>query len=148
MSSKDKLYSYYNSDYGQAVMVDEETFKALTKSDRKIRYFEEDLKQEQKSRDEQGEVYYKPSREDSLDRLTENNIVFADNSIDTEKSAMLNMLKDCLHLLDKQEREIILAIYFDGKSEFNLSAETGIPKTTIHNRKIKTLAKIRRLFKG
>ena len=61
---------------------------------------------------------------------------------------MLNMLKDCLHLLDKQEREIILAIYFDGKSEFNLSAETGIPKTTIHNRKIKTLAKIRRLFKG
>lgn len=55
---------------GKSVEVTDEVYKVYTKYDRKMRYFEKDLKQERLAYDELGNIIKRvPSREDSLDRL-------------------------------------------------------------------------------
>ena len=55
---------------GKSVEVTDEVYKVYTKYDRKMRYFEKDLKQERLVYDELGNIIKRvPSREDSLDRL-------------------------------------------------------------------------------
>lgn len=142
----DKRLYYIN---GQPVEVPQKVFDALVESDNKIRYFEHDLKVNRKVlRD--GEVIQLPSREDSLDRLLELHIQFADKSADVaggvERAMMADELHQCLTLLDADEQELIQALYFDGHTERSWSKATGIPRMTICNRKYRILAKIRKLM--
>ena len=51
----------------------------------------------------------------------------------------------CLDKLSPEKREIINRIYFLGYSLRQLSAETGIPYMTIQHRKVKILAKLKKL---
>lgn len=55
-------------------------------------------------------------------------------------------LHQCLELLPKGERKLIHALYFEGKSERQLAKQTHIPRMTIHDRKEKTLRKLRKLM--
>lgn len=59
---------------------------------------------------------------------------------------MIAKMHRCLELLDKPERTLIVQLYLFDKSERQLSAETGIPYMTIHDRKIKILGKIKKLL--
>jgi len=59
---------------------------------------------------------------------------------------MLEKLKICLETLSEQERLLIDALYFQGKSERQLSAETQIPQRTINDRKRKILLKLKKLM--
>ncbi len=69
--SADKKYIWVN---GQSVEVTEEVYEAYTVGGRKMRYFEEDLKVQRIELDEDGRVKrIIPSREDSLDRLMDDN---------------------------------------------------------------------------
>ncbi|MTI84675.1 MAG: sigma-70 family RNA polymerase sigma factor [Firmicutes bacterium] len=52
----------------------------------------------------------------------------------------------CVQMLDEPERTLIVELYLRGKSERRLSVETGIPYMTIHDRKVKTLGKIKKLI--
>lgn len=55
---------------GQFVEVTDEVYAAYMKGDRKIRYFENDLKTGRTVKDKDGNIKQTlPSREDSLDRL-------------------------------------------------------------------------------
>lgn len=55
---------------GQTIEVTDEVYDAYMKGDRKMRYFENDLKTERIFLDEDGQIkQIIPSREDSLDRL-------------------------------------------------------------------------------
>lgn len=55
---------------GQFIEVTDEVYDAYMKGDRKMRYFESDLKTERFLMDENGQIRQViPSREDSLDRL-------------------------------------------------------------------------------
>ena len=59
---------------GQFVEVTDEVYDAYMKGDRKMRYFESDLKEERFLMDENGQIRQViPSREDPLDRLMDDN---------------------------------------------------------------------------
>lgn len=71
---------------GKSVEVTDEVYKVYTKYDRKMRYFEKDLKQERLVYDELGNIIKRvPSREDSLDRLLDESFMqFKDISENVE----------------------------------------------------------------
>ena len=54
----------------------------------------------------------------------------------------------CLDKLSPEERELVNRIYFLGYSLRQLSAETGIPYMTIQHRKVKILAKLKKLMES
>ncbi|CDW99976.1 sigma factor-like helix-turn-helix DNA-binding protein [Desulfitobacterium hafniense] len=55
-------------------------------------------------------------------------------------------LHQSLSQLVKEEQELIYALFFQNKSEHQLAAETGIPRMTIHNRKNRILARLKKLI--
>ena len=54
----------------------------------------------------------------------------------------------CFKKLDKADRKLLSAIYFDGKSERQISKETGIPRKTINYRKRKALTKLKKFLEN
>ena len=128
-----------------------EIIEVFEKSDRKMEYQQYDLKVERcQINYEKKSVTYTPSREDSYDRLLEENRQFAIESESVEDSAikavMVEKMPNCLKLLTKEEQKLIIKLFFKGMSERQLSAETGIHSMTIHNRKIKILGKLKKLM--
>ncbi len=128
-----------------------EIIEVLEKSDRKMEYQQYDIKVERCRIDYASRtVTYLPSREDSYDRLLEENRQFA---IDGEgvddtaiKAVMIEKMLVCLSQLTPEEQDLITDLFFKGKSEHQLSKETGIPQRTIHDRKIKILEKLKKLM--
>ena len=57
-------------------------------------------------------------------------------------------LYECLDMLLPAERELINSIYCLGYSLRQLSAETGVPYMTIQHRKVKILAKLKKLMES
>ena len=137
---------------GKPVEVSTEIYDIYIQGERKSRYFTDDLKREKIIVNHEKEtVTFIPSREDSFDRLKdENKIQFMDDSESVEnkvlKTLMIEKLFKSLELLDSDERKIIDAIYYEGKTEREISAETGIPQKTINNRKRKILAKLKKFM--
>ena len=129
----------------------DEQIEALEKSDRKMEYQQYDLKAERYRIDYvKRTVAFVPSREDSYERLLEENRQFADERVSVEnaavKAVMLEKMQTCLELLAPKEKELITELFLKGKSERQLSRETGIPYMTIHDRKIKILGKLKKLM--
>ena len=123
----------------------------LLQSDRKIKYQQYDLKVGKCQFDYvKGTVTYLPSREDSYERLIEENRQFADKAESVEdvviKAVMIEKMLYCVKLLDLDDQKLIAELFFKGKSERELSAETGIPNMTLHDRKIKILGKLKKLM--
>lgn len=145
----DKQFLYYSN--GQPVEVPKKVFDALVESDNKIRYFEHDLKVELTVRRKRQRITL-PSREDSLDRLLELHIQFADESEDVagavEHAMMLDKLHRCLELLDTEELKLIRALYFEGYTERGWSEQTGVLQKTINNRKHRILDKLHKLLES
>ena len=88
--------------------------------------------------------------ERSLDALAEDgfDIPSGEPPVDeiVEDRVMLDMLMSALDRLDAGERDLINAIFFDGKSEREVATETGIPNPTIHSRKTAILKKLKNYF--
>lgn len=125
--------------------------EALEKSDRKMEYQQYDLKVERCYVDSLSRtVTYIPSREDSYERLLEENRQFASEIESVEdtavKAVMIEKMLSCLTLLTSEEQNLIEKLFFNGKSERQVSAETGIPYMTIHDRKVKILGKLKKLL--
>lgn len=57
-------------------------------------------------------------------------------------------LHQCLAQLAKEEQELIFTLFFHNKSEHQLASETGIPRMTIHNRKKRILARLKKLMEN
>ena len=66
----------------------------------------------------------------------------------TLSAVMCCKLYMCLDKLSPEERELVNRIYFLGYSLRQLSAETGIPYMTIQHRKVKILAKLKKLMEN
>ena len=100
---------------GQLIEVTDEVYAAYMKGDRKMRYFEKDLKCERLIYGSNGEIKQViPSREDSLDRLMEENArQFAANAESVEDVVFRKLTLDKLHTallqLPKEERALIYA---------------------------------------
>ncbi|MDF1493185.1 sigma-70 family RNA polymerase sigma factor [Caproiciproducens sp. CPB-2] len=131
--------------------VSREIIEVLEKSDRQMEYLQYDIKVERCRIDSvSGTVTYIPSREDSYERLLEENRQFAvaDEDVDDAviKAVMIEKMLTCLNHLSPEEQKLITTFFFDDKSEHQMSRETGIAQRTIHDRKIKILAKLKRLM--
>jgi RNA polymerase sigma factor (sigma-70 family) len=116
-----------------------------------MEYQQYDLKKERCRIDYvNGKVTYVPSREDSYERLLDENKQFSDNAESVEdsvvKTIMIEKMLDCLKQLSPKEQEMISELFFRGKSERQLSEQTGIHYMTIHDRKIRILLKLRKLM--
>ena len=100
---------------GQFIEVSEKVYAAYMKSDRKIRYFENDLKAERFLLNEDGMVkQIVPSREDSLDRLMDDNAEqFVSSAEPIEVIVLRRLSYEKLHkaisLLSAEEQDLIVA---------------------------------------
>lgn len=85
---------------GQFVEVTDEVYAAYMKGDRKIRYFENDLKTGRTVKDKDGNIKQTlPSREDSLDRLMEDNAQqFLDSHESVEDIVIQKISAEKLHM--------------------------------------------------
>jgi DNA-directed RNA polymerase specialized sigma24 family protein len=59
---------------------------------------------------------------------------------------LIGKMLACLKHLAPEEQELITALFFMDKSERQLSRETGIAQRTIHDRKVKILAELKKLM--
>ena len=134
---------------GQYVEVTDEVYRAYMQGDRKMRYFENDLKTERFVLGKEGQVVQIiPSREDSLDRLVDENArQFSDEQESVESVVLLKLEVDRLHtalsLLTPEERALIQALFFDERKESELAVELGISQPAVYKRKMKILKKLK-----
>lgn len=122
---------------GTAVEVSEELHDYLTKSDRKIRYIEKDLKRNNYIIDSENEkVTVIPSREDSLDRLMDIGKDYPNQSSDFRQSTIEKiMLEKALEKLNEKERYLIVQLFYLGRTERELAAELHIAQQNINKTK-------------
>lgn len=146
MSENKEYYIYIN---GVPYAVNREIYEYITKSDRKIKYAEEDRKQERYFIDYENErISVKSSREDSLDRLMELGMDFPDKTIDLYESVTQKiMLEQALSKLDDEERNLIIQLFYFDRTEREVAAEIGVSQAYVHKLKEKILCKLYELLK-
>lgn len=126
---------------GQAVPVSEQVYRVYQHYERKEEYFSYDLKVEKFQKET---ASFLPSREDSYERLLEQDKQFAASAQPVEEQAVSSVwLEGLLECLSENERIILHKLYFEDKSERIVSMELGISKTALHQRKVKLLQKLK-----
>lgn len=145
----------YNPDYKKlypGIESRPDVLEVLIKSDRKMKYMEVEIKQEKFIYDADLEIArFLPSREDSSNRLEENDVQFQADEDSTEEKAFHNLeiqsLRDALKKLDDWEYDLIYSLFFEGLSAREYSKQYKIPLMTVNNRKNRILAKLYKLLK-
>ncbi len=126
---------------GEAVPVSEEVYRVYHHYERKEEYFSYDRK---RGKFQQDTGTFLPSKEDSYDRLLEQDQQFASPDVSTEDQVISQVwLESFAKCLTKEERELLYKLYFQEKTEREVSRELGISKSTLHRRKVKLLEKIK-----
>lgn len=145
MSEKD-FYLYID---GKLIKVSREVYQEYYRGERKERYFMEDLKVEQIVIDmETQTVRIIPSREDSYERLLDENVQFAVSGESVEEKAVRStLLAEALHTLSPEEQALIHELYFLDKTEREVGAALQLSQVAIHKRKNKILEHLRQLLK-
>lgn len=128
----------------------DKVIKCLRKGHRKMQYAEYDLKVQQCKVDaDKQTVTFIPSREDSLERLMDEDKQFKDETEPLEdtvvKSVMIAKMMECVAMLPEDERELIVELFFNGKSQHKLAAEWNVPRMTICSRKDRIISKIKQM---
>ena len=138
---------------GQFVEVTDEVYAAYMKGDRKIRYFENDLKTGRTVKDKDGNIKQTlPSREDSLDRLMEDNAQqFLDSHESVEDIVIQKISAEKLHMallrLPKKDQELIYALFYEEKTERAYAKQIGVSPSTVHRRKEEIIKKLKNYLK-
>lgn len=125
---------------GKLIEVEENVYIAYYKMGRRERYLVE--------RDQKNGVL-------SYDALDQDGIVGQEMMNDPEADSledlvlakeMKSKLHRCIEILSKSERELILAIYFDGMSDMEYSKRIRKSQQTVSYRRKKVLSKLKRLM--
>lgn len=138
---------------GQFIEVTEEIYQVYMQGDRKMRYFETDLKIERTILDESGRIQQIiPSREDSLDRLVEDNArQFEDTRESVEDAVLRKLAKDdlrrALTKLTDEEYALVYALFYEGRTERDYAKELGVSQVAVHKRKQRILKKLKGILK-
>lgn len=144
--NQEERVNYYLYIDGQAVPVSEQVYRAYQHYERKEEYFSYDLKTEKFQKET---ATFLPSREDSFERLLEQDKQFAASGVSVEEQAVSSVwLEELLQCLSADERVILHKLYFEDKSERNVSIELGISKTALHHRKVKLLQKLKNFLEN
>lgn len=129
----------------------EEVIAVLRTTERKMQYQEVDLKTERTVVNQESQmVTVIPSREDSLERLLEQNVQFIEELDSAEELAIRNIQIQQLHralsLLPEDERLLIQRIFFEERTERDLAREYGMSQKGINKRRKKILERLRELM--
>ena len=127
----------------------EEVIAVLRTTERKMQYQEYDLKAEQTVVDEENQtVKVIPSREDSYERLLEQEVQFREEAVSTEDVVIRNMeiqqLHKALSLLSEDERYLMEQLYFEQRTERELAAEFQLSQKAVNKRRQRILEKLRK----
>lgn len=130
----------------------EEVIAVLRTTERKMQYQEYDLKTERTIIDHKTQtVQVIPSREDSYERLLEQEVQF-ESVNQTEESVIRNMqleqLYKALSLLSEDERYLIRQLFFEERTERDLAEELKIYHNAVHKRKNRILKKLKNILEN
>jgi RNA polymerase sigma factor (sigma-70 family) len=135
----------------ERVPVSEEIYKEYYKMRRRERYMEEDIKVGRIDIDpETGEPTFIPSKEDSIERLMELGADFVDEQPSIEDilcdKATLLILQEALKELNREEQELIQALYHKNLTVREVAKQENTSHVTVIKRRDKILAKLRKFF--
>lgn len=150
MPRKNKYYPDYIKMY-PCLKERKDILQALRQSDRKMKYIEVDLKRERHVVDEETQVVaVLPSREDSYERLTdENQRDFASDSNLEElvcRKDEVRRLRLALLQLNMPDRILIDGLYFEGLSEREYAKKHHQHYMTVHSHKVRILAFLKKIM--
>ncbi|MCX4305361.1 MAG: sigma-70 family RNA polymerase sigma factor [Acetatifactor sp.] len=133
---------------GKRIEVTEEVYREYYRGERRERYFMEDLKRGRTVTDpETKESRYVPGREDSLERLMESGVQFAETGERMEEQTVNSLLLECaMESLTPVERELVEELYFLERTEREAGKRLGLAKTTLRRRHKEVLDKLRNLL--
>lgn len=138
---------------GIYIEVTDEIYIAYMKGQRKMNYFEKDLKIEREIKDKDGNITgIIPSREDSLDRLiNDNSMQLCDISENVEHHVQINADIENLHIamqeLTSEEFSIIKMLFYDEITERDTAKILGISQAAVNKRKHRILKKLKKIVK-
>ena len=137
MDTKKKFYIRVEN---QVEQVTEEVYREYFKMDRRERYLEErDLVHGRFLYSQLDNVYEGVLGEEMIaDSLAEDLCDVVVSKIMFEK------LKECLSLLSDEDLNLMIQLFYEEKSQRQLSVESGIPVMTISDRKNRVLKKIKK----
>ena len=129
----------------------EEVISLLRTTERKMQYHEYDLKTEQTIVSQEDQTITTiPSREDSLERLAEQEVQFAGEDEGVEETVLRRLQYAQLHkaisLLPDDERELIDRLFFQNQTIREAAVKMGIYPNAVHKRKKRVLGKLRKFF--
>lgn len=140
---------YYIAINGEKFEVSKEVYNTYYKGKEKERYFMKTNKKG-KVKIENEKIIFEKSKEDSLERLLENNIQIADK-FNLENFVLMTMivkeLNNALSQLNYEEYYIIKKIYFYSESRRSLAKEISISHTAVLKKERKVLNKIKKMLK-
>ena len=140
---------YYIAINGEKFEVSKEVYNTYYKGKEKERYFMKTNKKG-KVKIENEKIIFEKSKEDSLERLLENNIQIADK-FNLENFVLMTMivkeLNNALSQLNYEEYYIIKKIYFYSESRRSLAKEISISHTAVLKKERKGLNKIKKMLK-
>ena len=123
---------FYLSINGKAIKVSEEIYREYMRFERKERYLTKDLKEEKILIDgDTKAVKIIPSREDSYERLLENNQQFSAPDKSPEEQL--------IHAL-------LYALFYEGKTESQIGKGLNVSQAAVSKKKTKILKKLRKFF--
>ncbi len=130
----------------------EEVIAVLRTTERKMQYQEYDLKVERTVVDQENRTVEQiPSREDSYERMLEQNMQFAEDAASAEEQALKNIQTQQLHkallLLSDDERDLIERLFFQEQTEREIAAVYGLSQNAVNKRRKRVLDKLRELIK-
>jgi DNA-directed RNA polymerase specialized sigma subunit len=117
---------------------------------RRERYMEQDIKVGSSIVDpETGRVTYKPSKEDSIQRLMDVGQDFADDEVLEDvvvDKAMLLILQEAMKELNRQEQELINDLFYKELTVRAAADKRNVSHVAVMKRRDKILAKLRKFF--
>ncbi|SNS87438.1 Sigma-70, region 4 [Anaerovirgula multivorans] len=133
-----------------SVPVSEEIYKEYYKMKRRERYLEEDIKVGSSKIDpETGKVTYKPSKEDSIERLMDKGHDLAAEELIEDvivDKAMLLILQEAMKELDRQEKALINDLFYKELTVREVASRENISHVAVMKRRDKILGKLRKYF--
>ena len=132
----------------ELVSVSEEIYREYYKMGRRARYLEEDVKVG-RIKVEGDKVTFVDSKEDSIQRLMELGADFASNQLVEDivaDKAEMQILQKAMAELERDEQELIEAIYFQNLSTREIAKQEKVSQPAVVKRHKKVLDKLRKYF--
>lgn len=131
--------------------ITDEVMAVLRESDRKMEYLEYDIKTERFHVDhETQQIEFRPSREDSLDRLLELDKQFRAEAEQPEAIALrkdeIHRLRQAVGALSEEDQLLIFKRYWEGKSQQTAADELGISQQLLSYRERLILHKLKNIL--